>query len=598
MTAWSDAASPPARRALTLALSVLAACTAWPLPAGAWPTLPSLPNPFSPKSPLPLPAPAPPASDISLLHTRSAPELRLLFAKGNVDGTDLIPELAAIRALMNQLRSPAAVGSFLGTSDAATPADSGFDPAAFGLKKALEYVDGKVKPYSASIGIEDLDAFLGVMVSDPQRLVNEKISLPDPKALTDRRLQRIATMAAIVVATRITGRVLKKAKEDFAGIEGDYLSLIERREKVATLLYGVLLSGVAGATELNGIYADDDLRFLRDNVARMSVNEFANDMGAQNLALRYLQKIDPGAYQDYKARADGALGSTRGYIRTVAGGAAFAALLVAFVQQSADAMQARQFAEMSAAVPLMLRFLSELPPVVEAAWAAGAAGIVELPMKGNRRFRLVTEGGGTVEVSHSADVFAAMKKQADAEAIFTGALFRRGGDGLLYKLYRCDRAEAGRLIDAAVPTAGRDSFAREYIAKDAERYSFVNGFTAPGDSVRERELGDELLREDQRRVAVRREIGELQRAVVAGYDRWGDDPLLRMVFANREGVAAQATLQLGDLRIRPIPSAQSLYAYESLIDGCGQQFGGGAGAGKGPLPTPIGKPVAAKPRQP
>ena len=55
---------------------------------------------------------------------------------------------------------------------------------------------------------------------------------------------------------------------------------------------------------------------------------------------------------------------------------------------------------------------------------------------------------------------------------------------------------------------------------------------------------------------------------------------MRMIFANREGVAAQATLQLGELRIRPIPSAQSLFAYESLIDGCGQQFGGGKPATK------------------
>jgi hypothetical protein len=587
----------------------LAVCAAWPVAADAavtlpnlpsLPSLPSLPNPFAkkPAAPPPVPAAAAAADDGSLMVTRSDAALLALFTKGSVSGTELAEELKAMRALMRAKRSPAATGAFLGTADPAAAADAGFDPKALLVKQGLNYVEGKLKPYAASVGLSDLDRHMGAMIDDPKKLAQEKIELPSPQGLTPRQMQRIATMAAIVVATRITGQVLKKAKSEFANIETDYLKLLDRREKTASLLYGVLLGGAAGATELDGLYAAGDLKFLRDNVTRMSVKEFANDMGAQNLAMRFLQKSDPAAYADYKARSDGTLSSTRGYIGATAGGAAFAGLLVAFVQQSMAMFRDKQGMEMLSAFPVALLFLKELPPVVEAAWAAGAAGIVEVPMKSGKRFRVfAAEGAKPLELNQSAEVFAAMKKHGEAEPIFTEALFRNGGDGLLYKLYRCDRAEAGRMLDTAVPLEERDKFASGYIAKDVERYSFVNAFTAPGENTREQELGDELLRDDQRKVARRRELGLMQRTVSEGYGRWHNEQLLRMIFANREGGAAQATLQLGDLRIRPVPSAQSLYAYESLIDGCGQQFGGGAAADK-PASKPAPSAGAANPKPP
>jgi hypothetical protein len=43
---------------------------------------------------------------------------------------------------------------------------------------------------------------------------------------------------------------------------------------------------------------------------------------------------------------------------------------------------------------------------------------------------------------------------------------------------------------------------------------------------------------------------------------------LRLIFANREGAAALATLQLGEVSLRPIPSMESIYIYESLIESC------------------------------
>ena len=91
-------------------------------------------------------------------------------------------------------------------------------------------------------------------------------------------------------------------------------------------------------------------------------------------------------------------------------------------------------------------------------------------------------------------------------------------------------------------------------------------------------------------------LGEAQRAATKGAANWNNDQLLRLILANREGVAAHATLQLGELLVRPVPSMQSVYAYESLIDECAQQFGGGpksaASAGAAPVSAGQAKPAA------
>ena len=114
----------------------------------------------------------------------------------------------------------------------------------------------------------------------------------------------------------------------------------------------------------------------------------------------------------------------------------------------------------------------------------------------------------------------------------------------------------------------------------------------------EQTLGDELLRNDHRtRSSATQGVayGELQRDVTRGYAKWNSDQLLRLILANREGVAAHATLQLGEMRVRPVPSMQSVYAYESLIDECSQQFGGGPRAAAAPTSRPPAKPAPAAP---
>ena len=511
----------------------------------------------------------------ALAVSRPATSLQGLFNKGQVSGAELLTEIASMRALMKAQRSASAVSGLLGPAPAAAKS-TGVDPRAQLLKAAVKSAEESLKPYVASIGFGALDLHLGSMIDDPKLLANETIKLPSSKGMTTPQMQRVINMAAILVATRATGKILKKAQDDFASVEGDYTRLITRREAAAQVLYGVLLQGAPDKTAVPGDYSDADLRYLRENVGRMSVKDFANDLGAQNLALRHLSQTDPAAWNDYKARSDGLRSVTKGYIRTAAGVTAFAALLANFGNETLGAINKDKGADILSALPLAWEFVKEVPPVLRAAWQVGAAGVVELPMKATKRFR-VAAAGTSSDLGSASDVFAAVRK-GGSEPLFNEALFRTGSDGLLYKLYRCDKSEVGRMLDVAVPMTEREKFGAKVSPGNAARYSFANAFNAPGPEARAQELGDELLRKDHRErtdavngVA----LGEAQRAATKGAVKWNNDQLLRLILANREGLAAHASLQLGDVLVRPVPSMQSVYAYESLIDECSQQLGGG-----------------------
>lgn len=531
-----------------------------------------------------------------LMASRSPAGLQGLFSKGQVSGAELLQEIVAMRALMKTQRSASAASGLLGPVPAAAKS-AGVDPKAEVLKVAVKSAEDSLKPYVSSIGFGALDLHLGSLIDDPKLLANESIKLPSPKGMTAAQMQRVVNMAAILVATRVTAKILKKAQEDFASVESDYTRLITRRESAAQVLYGVLLQGSAAPAATAGTYSADDMRYLTESVGRMSVKDFANDLGAQNLALRHLSQTDPAAWSEYKARSDGLRSATKGYIRTAAGVTAFAALLANFGNETLGAINKNKGADILDALPFAWEFVREVPPVLKAAWQVGAAGVVEIPMKASKRFR-VASGGTTADVGSASDVFAAVKK-GGSESLFNEALFRTGSDGLLYKLYRCDKSEVGRMLDVAVPIAEREKFGARVLPNQAARFSFANAFSAPGPEARAQDLGDELLRKDHRErtdavngVA----LGEAQRAATKGAVKWNNDQLLRLILANREGVAAHATLQLGDVMVRPVPSMQSVYAYESLIDECSQQLGGGpkasADAARVTVPTAQTKPTS------
>ena len=110
------------------------------------------------------------------------------------------------------------------------------------------------------------------MIGDPNLLAAETIKLPSPKDMNVAQVQRVVNMAAIVVATRVTGKMLAKAQANFANVENDYSQLIAGREAVAKLLYDVLLKAGPAAgpasPELEGLSTEEDLAHLHGDPQR------------------------------------------------------------------------------------------------------------------------------------------------------------------------------------------------------------------------------------------------------------------------------------------------------------------------------------------
>ena len=279
----------------------------------------------------------------------------------------------------------------------------------------------------------------------------------------------------------------------------------------------------------------------------MGVREFAQDMGAQNLALRLVAATDPKGFAEYRAQSEGLSQRQKAALRSVAGVVAFGGLLDHRGQRG---RQDRQGAAAGRAAGLR--------PADAGLRDRGAAGAA---VGGRHRRRRRGHPGAlhpqlprhrgakTEEVSSAAEVFDLLAKNG-ATAELQQALFRDASRGLLYHVHACDPRTAGQMLDTAVPAEQRAAFARELNLPEAERFNFVNGFV--GDAGAPGNIAEELLGQDHRpRLADRRAAMTAVQLAVAGrttpddgsakpgFLRWNNEQLMRLVFVNRDGSAAQ-----------------------------------------------------------
>jgi hypothetical protein len=517
--------------------------------------------------------------------------LARLYQKRRVNGIDLLFELTAIRTDAAKLTSGAGLISLSDLSGAQAGAAPGkpqdftatFKTAA--VETALSALEYGLDSIIASSGAKPaLDGYLAQLIEARDALASEYIELPSGDGLSAVQKRRFVRMGAMLIALRVSNKQLKQAQQDFANIEADYLRLIERREQAAGLLYSFLQQGPGPKSGFDAA----DSAFLKSKQASLPIKDFSNDMGVQNLALRYLRQQDPAAYNDYRSSADGTTKRTSAYIRTMVGGAAFGALVNGFGRDVIKIYKGKQAAELMAALSLVVDYGLEVKTGVNLAWDVSSQGIFPDVGKAIRpaRFRVV-QGEQSSEVGSSKEVFGQLAK-SNAQQHFKDALFRDGAVGLLYRVYLCDRAEAGRMLDAVVPNDKREQAARDYLpGAQTKDFSFADAFEAPGSSPREREFGDALLRRDHRRFSDDKSgaLALIQQSAQARPEVWNNDQLMRLIFANREGAAIHATLQVGKVAVRPVPSMQSIYAYEAQVDGCKSVVTASQGETK-----PAGKP--------
>lgn len=536
----------------------------------------------------------PPAPAGAVPPIRSASSARALFAKGTVTGEDLKMELEALRvdALDAKLQHSLAQQIGASSKPAQPASQGGFNPLGL-LKQSMSSSSALIESQllgallSKSVASSDsaLSDFLTRLTGDDDALRSETITLPSSSAaqMTPQQQQSVLVMAALVVAARIAHKTLDAAQTDFRNLETGYAALLKQREQAAALMADVLdrrRQALAARDEAKARALDAslsqwlspaDVTYIDSFDPNRSFREFADDLGMQNLAVKFLQRTDPQQYASYVVQRNDLVHRTRAYVRTLSGVAAFGAFSALFTREIIQASKGKSTAEIFASLPFVADYLKEAGPLIRLSANTLYTGIVLEPEKAQLTYRL-GQGAHQTDVRRSKDVFDALNTTGDAH-LLTDALFRSETPGFIYRVYLCDRSEAGHLIDQAVPDSVREQFAESYLDQPSGTgFLFANALADDSGAAKGRNLAEQLLSSDQRVSADSVPIGEVQKATAGGYAQWDNSQLTRLILANSEGTYAQ--MRLGNTVIGLVPSMSTIYAYEDYVDSCNRTANG------------------------
>jgi hypothetical protein len=510
---------------------------------------------------------------------RTADSARALFLKGSVTGEDLKQELEAVKTAGADAKSRNALAAMVSSATSESLNQKLKDKFKFSSNMKDAATDMFLSQ-AVAFSNKALTDFVTAMTGDDNALRNESILLP-PQGLTMKlsQQQSLLTMAALIVGERIARKTLEAAQKDFAGLEGEYAALLQRRQKAAALMADVLdkrRQALAAGKEAEARHMEkdltqwlspEDLAFIDSFGKEKSLHDFDNDLGMQNLAIKFLQHSDPTAYADYHAQRDGVVGRSRAYVRSMAGVAAFGGFSVLFVQQVIKTAHDKNLTVIMTALPLFGQFLAEAGPLFKLSTSTLYSGIVIEPAKAQLTYRLV-QGGQSSDVAAATEVFDSLNRSGENQRL-ADALFRNETPGFIYRIYLCDRGQAGQMVDQAVPDLSRKQFAESYLSmQNGSGFSFAEALIDETGTPNSKGLAEPLFSKDQRNNAEVVQIGEMQRLTVANYPKWKNPQLTRLVLANSEGSYAQ--MQLGNTVIRLVPSMATIYAYESYADSCAQ----------------------------
>lgn len=527
-------------------------------------------------------------------YERSQDSVRRLVAKGTVTGTDLLNELKELRLAAGDRKSRLALAGAIGATSA-TAMNSKNQMLLDSEGKVVDLFMTALREQISSYSFAMVTQFMITLTGDSAALSKQTIELPKQIAsMTLPQQKSVLTMAAMVIAARITHKGLEAAQDDFKHIESEFDALLERRQKTASLMADLLdrrrkAKAAKQEAELRHMEVDlarwlspADLAFIDSFGEDRPLRDFSNDLGMQNLALQFLRHSDPKAYADFRAQTDGLVSRSRAYLHTMTGIAAFGGFTAVFTQDVVNTTRDKDLGETMAVLPFAWQFAKEAGPLVKLSVQTLYTGVVLEPTRFSHNYRLV-RGQSMSELRHAKNVFEAINASGEGK-LLADALFRNGAPGFIYHVYQCDPAEAGHLIDKAVPGKDRRVFAESYLhAIDAGGFLFANALSDLPATYSTTRLAEPLLSRDQRVRAQDVAIGEVQKLTAEHYAEWDDSQLMRVVLSNSEGSYAQ--MQLGSTLVHLIPSMAAVYAYESYADGCRRAARGASSSSAKPVST-------------
>lgn len=507
------------------------------------------------------------------LDLRMQSDLDGIVSRGRMSGKEAILELAYLRSSAAKGSLDEAVKGLAVSPGKESSVLDWLDPEAAAADRALALVEGKVRAHLTAYA---LSTMYDQLTNEQSVLANTFVELPKEIGSFDaENRKRAVNIAALLVLTKVSNKVIKATREDFEKAALSYASLLAKREQATALLVDYVQRlderrrVATPKTRIVEALTQDEETFLKS----LEYSDFARNLQAQNIALDYLRRSgggsDPSLYKDYRAEADKLVSATNAYLRAAAGGASFAA---------ASAMIAREANRVIKEHPdvwiPMLKFAKEFGSEL------GELVQISLPAffidASDGRFDVYRDGRAVERNIRAKDVVQLLKKNAALVELQDRLFSQNSSGGLLSRVDVCERSNLANFFDIPISKSDRRAYLEGYQAIDLvkerdEEYRF-NRYMS-GDSDRDRRFRSLLIDADYRpekspQGPDRQAAGKTQAKLAENLEKIDDDDFARLILANTEGTPTLARLSVAGFDIRPVPGRDTLRIYEQYQASC------------------------------
>jgi len=510
---------------------------------------------------------------------RSNGSSNALFRKRTVTGADLLKELLALKSAVVSGSLDKGMTGLMGTSNGAESAEQ----KAF-LSEIMSSFGELWSPNLGNTAVKAADDFFKRVIGRKKLLAQQTLELPDPKELNRLERQQVLVLASMVMGFKVSNVIMDDAVKDLEKIDEMYQNLLERRMQAAKLLLDVMIERKRAektqaeqiARDLKRLMTKDDLALLDGLSASQELKSFAQDLGAQNLALRYMQRKDPKAYRSYRVTADRFVSEYSALLRAAGGASAFAAFGSGF------AKKAREMVEESGLImgTLNMPFGKE---IIQEGGKLSSSAVSITQSTGPWWKRLI--GGGGFNVYQAGKPIAQDVSVSDvtsnletlgAAAQFKKQMIAAKGVGYLNRVHACEPSLVGDYLDDVVPSEARLNFARTYygLKSTAKEFTFRNAMDGAVKSRGRKAMTRDLLRRSspKKSDAISQSIVAVHEAARNNIEKMNRKQFMRFVFANARSNPRQASVDIGEVKISLVPDRESVYVYEKYIQSCMKRF--------------------------
>jgi hypothetical protein len=434
---------------------------------------------------------------------RNPQEMETLFGQKTVTARDVLKELEVTRKAVAAQNLNMAMVSFFGQSNATPGAQTAQQGGFFGKLMSGDFLSAAVEAtldlLITDLSYKKLEEFFNTMSERNDVLDKVTVDLPNVASSNPQMRQSVLGMAAMIAAIKASSMMLEGNEKSLEAIKASQLKLMDTRRDATKLMAEALLqtnqldakAQIAEFKNVEGVELGAEEKEFLNRFKGRPVDELLKDFGAQNVALDYLKRTQPGRWESYRSELVELKTRTNDYTRTAAGVTSATAFTVLFFKRAKTMLETGGLEGASAVLPLTIEGIKEAAGIGRKAMA-GLFSTNE-PLQGT--FLVRDKDGKIVRRGLSAERALATVSKEDLTA-FGSSLIRDDTQGEYNKIYRVQPQGMAEIVDRLASKETKKKYAvdRMQIA-DATDFSFQNVLSpAKGATVKQiGQLGPELF---------------------------------------------------------------------------------------------------------